>query len=96
MRKVKFGILTAAIALLARRVARGPRPRVIAEVHGNWRHAPRGFVRLPGAELHALGHEQVRGEGAGGGNRCHEDGELNGLHGAQGTPTRRFAVRFAA
>jgi glycosyltransferase involved in cell wall biosynthesis len=32
---------TAAIVLLARRFARGPRPRVIAEVHGNWRHATR-------------------------------------------------------
>jgi glycosyltransferase involved in cell wall biosynthesis len=32
---------TAAIALFARRLARGSRPRVIAEVHGNWRHATR-------------------------------------------------------
>jgi glycosyltransferase involved in cell wall biosynthesis len=32
---------TAAIALLARRLLTGPRPRVIAEVHGNWRHATR-------------------------------------------------------
>jgi len=32
---------TAAIALLARRLVSGPRPRVITEVHGNWRHATR-------------------------------------------------------
>jgi glycosyltransferase involved in cell wall biosynthesis len=32
---------TAAIALLVRRLVGGPRPRVIAEVHGNWRHATR-------------------------------------------------------
>jgi glycosyltransferase involved in cell wall biosynthesis len=30
-----------AIALLARALVRGSRPRVIAEVHGNWRHATR-------------------------------------------------------
>lgn len=32
---------TAAIVLFARRFARGSQPRVIAEVHGNWRHATR-------------------------------------------------------
>jgi glycosyltransferase involved in cell wall biosynthesis len=32
---------TAAIALFARRLVGGSRPRVIAEVHGNWRHATR-------------------------------------------------------
>jgi glycosyltransferase involved in cell wall biosynthesis len=32
---------TAAIALLARAVARSAAPRVIAEVHGNWQHATR-------------------------------------------------------
>lgn len=32
---------TAAIALLARLLVKGPRPRVVAEVHGNWRHATR-------------------------------------------------------
>ncbi len=32
---------TAAIAMLARRLVKGARPRVIAEVHGNWRHATR-------------------------------------------------------
>ena len=32
---------TAALALLARRLARSPHPRVITEVHGNWRHATR-------------------------------------------------------
>jgi glycosyltransferase involved in cell wall biosynthesis len=34
---------TATIALLARALVRGPRPRVIAEVHGNWRHATRSY-----------------------------------------------------
>jgi glycosyltransferase involved in cell wall biosynthesis len=32
---------TAAIVMLMRAVAHGSRPRVIAEVHGNWRHATR-------------------------------------------------------
>jgi glycosyltransferase involved in cell wall biosynthesis len=32
---------TAAIVMLVRAVVRGSRPRVIAEVHGNWRHATR-------------------------------------------------------
>jgi glycosyltransferase involved in cell wall biosynthesis len=32
---------TATIAMLARAFVRGPRPRVIAELHGNWRHATR-------------------------------------------------------
>jgi glycosyltransferase involved in cell wall biosynthesis len=32
---------TAAIAMFARRLVKGARPRVIAEVHGNWRHATR-------------------------------------------------------
>lgn len=32
---------TAAIAILARALVRGCQPRVIAEVHGNWRHATR-------------------------------------------------------
>jgi len=32
---------TASLALLARALARGPRPRVVCEVHGNWRHATR-------------------------------------------------------
>ncbi len=32
---------TAAVSLFIRASMRGPRPRVIAEVHGNWRHATR-------------------------------------------------------
>ncbi len=34
---------TASIVLLARALARGMRPRVIAEVHGNWQHATRSY-----------------------------------------------------
>src|SRR5205823_3892793 len=54
-----------------------------------------GRPLVDGRLLHVLLRDQ-RGEGADGGNRCDDDDELNGLHGAQGTPTRRFAVRFAA
>lgn len=34
---------TAAIAIFARRLVRGRRPQIIAEVHGNWRHATRSY-----------------------------------------------------
>jgi glycosyltransferase involved in cell wall biosynthesis len=41
---------TAAVALLARALVRGGRPRVIVEVHGNWRHA----TRLYGSQARRL------------------------------------------
>jgi glycosyltransferase involved in cell wall biosynthesis len=34
---------TAAVVLFVRAVGRGPKPRVVAEVHGNWRHATRQY-----------------------------------------------------